>query len=296
MNVIILLGFYYQGDNLLQSSIQDLYRFYKEFSEYGDIYLLTDIDIYDQKYLVNIRNNRESFKIEEFFAKYQNGISMNKKQLKQNLRNILQKHSSQNIVFYFTGHGRSNGILLPDETIFPFIYIRNELTRYLDISKEIIIICDCCQSSSWCLPYIWDNDESMMRLISNDDVVFCSHKILLFNSCCKNQESFSTAKDSLFTYYFVDLVKSLKNVSLGDNILIPSRAKRNISLMVRNIQDKIDKFSLYQNIQVYSSYPISNYIFSWLNPRYENVFQINDRGTMFTFPKFVHENIISNQL
>lgn len=283
MTIIILLGFCYQQENLLSSSIQDLYRAYKEFSEYGTVYILTDMDIYNKFYLSIIRYNQESNNIERVLSHYQQYLCVNKQDLKRNLRNILQQHPLENILFYYTGHGKNNGILLPDNNIIPFISIRNELTRYLDINKQLIIICDCCQGTNWSLPYIFDYENKKISLNLVKDIVFSHHQILLFSSCQQHQESFSTYRDSLFTYFLIEHIKHMKTINIGPNFNISSKSLRRISDLMQKVQEKIDKRFLKQTIQVYASHPIDDYLFSWLHPNNDISFTINKRGNIFTF-------------
>lgn len=136
---------------------------------------------------------------------------INKSLIEEVLLKVLKKNN--NLMLYFTGHGHkgsiecSNGEIVKVKDLYKLI--SDNSTR----EHNILIMSDCCNGSSWGLPFTMKNGKWKFRGIK---YMFSSSRIISISSSMVGEASDATNAGSIFTSNYYDLWKSQGYSSYGE--------------------------------------------------------------------------------
>lgn len=174
---------------------------------------------------------------------YPNAVKITtKEQFYTALTELLTTVTGQ-LFFYFSGHGLTDSINLPDKTNASLLELRDLICKIVSPDIPLLIMLDCCYASHLNLPYIWSTKDDRFRL--RDNFTPQAHKISLLCSNSPTELSLATKTYSLFT-----------------NALLRSSYQR--PLKYQDIITQLSNTKPYsQIIQVYSSFPEETELWSW---------------------------------
>lgn len=249
MPTVIIIGFGYSN---LPSTITDIYRVYSAHSKLGhQIYIGSDIiKPIKPGGTVNLLANRsvdENFIpfVENEFIKIRTLISDRDTLI--NFLHQIELTDDRNLLFYYTGHGVSDGLKMPDGDVYNPLDLRNQLL-YLNHSKlnhpksQIFIILDCCKPHNIYLPFRYDLDGEFHQISKH----FLLPKILLIVPTNPDGMIEAFPSESLFTKILY-------------NILFNPCSAYDIRFLVENINNKLGG-----GCTVYSSRTSEKIIWSWI--------------------------------
>lgn len=129
--------------------------------------------------------------------KYQDSIiisdnfQLKKKLYCSDLENIvyhLNKVKSKEILFYFTGHGVPEGLLLPNGTVLEYHYLKKFLEKRFD---KITLILDCCHASNFELRWKLKKNDWIQHKTVEDHKNFLSITAESYNGKSKATNNYS---------------------------------------------------------------------------------------------------------
>lgn len=256
MLVSILIGFEYTTDILPATSgdLNIMHNWCRKFCDH--VYTLTDIVI-DENCGIRDTDLHERHNI----VPVNDGESLH-----DELRRIMEQHRCDRLILYYSGHGVSESLILPNNTVLPFITLRNYICRYTDISTEIFCILDCCNSSGMMLPYELCNNHFMLRRYG--DIKFTEHKILLLASCRQDEKSVATDHGSLFSKWFIEYMTELNRPFRlrPGNVYLPPHANRNLENLAGKIRGQMYRLrsGYHQTISIYGSQIMDPLLWLWI--------------------------------
>lgn len=228
----LLIGFEYKI-KILPGTYNDLQqaKVWCKSNKY-DIYVLTDIDHFNDAIMIN-----------------------NESDLVTMIKNILNKDVNK-LMIYYSGHGESESIKLPDNNLFSFDKFKNLILSLLNPYTEIFWILDCCNPNGLNLPYKLINDK--FKLILDKNTKFALQPILLITSSQADEKSVTTKKGSVFTKNLFDLLSTANAYSRIKN--------RNLPLLIKTLISDIKSLETgyNQTISCYSSYLSDPVLWMWI--------------------------------
>lgn len=258
---VLLIGFEYINSNtwkFLPGIPIDLYQVYKYVSNITkNILVYTDMtkdyntSILQKAILDGYVNSGllsfiEDIKDSNQYILYKSELS--NKYIINNFDKVIKKFikNVDRLVIYYTGHGKSGDIILPDNTHVSLSYIKSLIK-----SDQTIVILDCCESNGMNLPYYYNNN--FFKLNNNN---FISNEIICISSTNSDENSSATNTGSLFTR---NLFQYLSN---------------NSSFSVKSLV----------NINIYTSYPNIKLIWNWFTKKKHNNLDIvfDDNNSLIT--------------
>lgn len=268
MKIFILIGFEYQnvdGTDNLPGTIVDLYRMYKlaMAAQFDQIMVITDIQrdrvvskyhplIMDEVIDSGVLDFIETTKVRGHY--YYCTSSLELTRLLQNRLILMTK-----IAIYYTGHGLKDSLVLPTSgDRLPISRFRRLIVDQVG-SIEIIIIFDCCQSSSFNLPFRYHYQPINDRLrytVSGPQPSFCKQKITVIASTLSDEQALANKRGSYFTFA---LSTVLANGTLG----------------LFDLCKDLYNFSATHNqlLTIYTSFPNIKHLWSWMvNPSFNSAY------------------------
>src|SRR3990167_2481637 len=251
MPTVIIIGFGYSN---LPSTITDIYRVYSAHSKLGHrIYIGSDIiKPVKPDGIINLLASRsvdEKFIpfIENEFVKIRTLISDRDTLI--NFLHQIELTSDRNLLFYYTGHGVSEGLKMPDGNVYNPLDLRDQLlclnhSKLNHLRSEIFIILDCCKPHDIYLPFKHDLNDGEFYQIGKH---FLLPKILLIVPTNPDGMVEASPSESLFTKA---LYGALFNPCSGYDI----------QTLVEGVNDKLPEI----NCTVYSSRTSEKIIWSWV--------------------------------
>lgn len=257
MPTLIIVAFQYEKTpKELQSMIMDIYLVYSFYRDLDyKIFIASDAvsicsDINPTKYLVDgiIDQHYIPFARKKFLdiRKY-----VTTRQELVNFFEDVQITEDRRVILYYTGHGTTGGIILPNDTVLPSFELRSmlfnighsnkkEIPRSINgLKLQILIIMDCCNPHGLYLPYKILSNEAEI----NQSNLFISPDVILLVPCNENSPTLAQNSISPFTY---NLIETLKNPSL-----------------LVDIPNIIKRLSSKQNCLAYVSYPHLMVLWPW---------------------------------
>lgn len=149
------------------------------------------------------------------------------------------KDKIDTILFYFSGHGNNNSIIIDNnQTLFDY-EIKTNLLYKLNPKTKFICILDCCKSGSFFRIGNWFTNYSLY----DNDI-----KLLLISACNNNENAteFYDKKISitfgLFTYYFYEILSRYKKYNWSDllDLLKHFVNKKNQEPQIKTINYSLD--------------------------------------------------------
>lgn len=250
MPTVIIIGFGYSN---LPSTITDIYRVYSAHSKLGHrIYIGSDIIKPDKpEGIINLLASRsvdENFIpfIENEFTKIRTLVSDRDTLI--NFLHQVELTDDQNLVFYYTGHGVSKGLRMPDGDIYDPLDLRDQLLclNYSELNHsdaEILIILDCCKPHDIYLPFKYESDNEFYQIGKH----FLLPKILLIVPTNPDGMIEASPNESLFTKILYATLFNPRNTY-------------DIRTLVETVNNKLREI----NCTVYSSRVSEKIIWSWV--------------------------------
>lgn len=224
MPTVVIVGFVYNSGNAhLRSTITDIYQvysFYRDLSKYR-IYIASDIseaiEPKDIAYLYADKIVDTGFKdfIHKQFLNIRHLVS-NRKELEL-FFNRIEITDDRRLIFYYTGHGVKDHILLPDDSKFSALELRSKIINLgsnddlsegdgsspnilrsglNSIGSQIFIIFDCCNPHGLYLPFQMNRINYNYELVGNS---FTLPEVILVTSSESDSGSQAHINYSPFT-------------------------------------------------------------------------------------------------
>lgn len=275
MTIALLIGFEY--NYTLKGAIIDLYLAYNWCKSFcNTIYVITDVK--------NIENKNVGNEIKFFYRNLTNKFEVkDEHQLRDSLSKIMfniKKKEHEKMVLYYSGHGKKESIILPNNKLFSFDKFRNIICNKLPSEIEIFMIIDCCEAHGLQLPFHYHNKKFKL---SKYNKVYLPHKVLLITSSEPNENCVMDKNGgSLFSKFLFEYLTSLqykhKKYSIpniftnifsksDDNTEILIKTKnRNLNLLKLHIDKSIANLNtgVKQTVNIYSSYIIEPILPFWI--------------------------------
>lgn len=176
----------------------------------------------------------------------------------------------QKLIIYYSGHGAAESMILPDQSLLPFVEFRDLILNLIEPYTEIFWILDCCNPNGLHLPY--KLHETRFRLVSTP-IECITHPSILITSSNWNQKSVATRFGSVFTLHLFRFLTRLRfnvraTIDDTDSIShsLPRSKNRNLSRMVSHLESLIQKMKTgcEQTISIYSAYMIDPVLWLWI--------------------------------
>ena len=258
MPTAIIIGFEYEK-NTLPGAIVDLYLAYRWCRSFDcQIYILTDIksaNIDDLNGAIN-----ENIADANIMSFYEDNIEVIIRTEDDFRRALTLNIIDSKLIVYYSGHGVKDSMILPDQSLFPFVHFRNLILGNLDDSVEIFWILDCCNPNGMYLPFKLNNNSFML---SSYKVEYVTQKILLITSSEINEKSIATKLGSLFSRNLFYLLTKM-NMKYFD--LRSLDQNRNLRRLIGNLASSIRTMhtGYTQTISIYSSYVMDPVLWLWI--------------------------------
>jgi hypothetical protein len=242
MPTVVIVGFRYNNRKApLESTLTDIYIVYSYYRDMGyRIYIGSDMrtpkvpsDIADLYSSAIVDAN-----FVEFINKKFNSTShlvTNKSDL-QSFFDHVEITQDRRLIFYYTGHGTKNNIVLPDESKYPALDLRKSiinlgnnidkteeegnwqsLSNGLDsIGSKIFIILDCCNPHGLYLPFTMSRDNYTYQIMGNN---FLLPEVILITSSDEDSKSEARKSYSIFTRELFSLFKDRKELYSFEHVM-----------------------------------------------------------------------------
>ena len=258
MPLAILIGFEYTF-NTLTSNIIDLYQAYKWCHSFGcEIHLITDVfhDLKSTPHIIDAVNNQIlPDSIYDFYDLISNKyITTTNVGLVTTVLNIYKSYNGNDnrIVFYYSGHGIKDCLVMPDKGLLPCVDLRDNFLQILPEETEILWILDCCNPHGMYLPYSYIKND---YVLNTGKIDFVPQSIILLTSASNTQKSIATTSGSVFSQ---NLFQLLYTPDLDLNTIITQ--------MHQTI--KYANTGYDQTVSIYTSYINNHKLWSWIGRKY----------------------------
>lgn len=282
MPTVVIVGFMYNfGDSHLRSTITDIYQVY---SFYRDlkyrVYIASDIsEIIEPKDIAFLYTNKI---VDTNFKEFIHKQFLNIRHLVRNHRELerffdqIKITADRRLIFYYTGHGIKDHILLPDDSKFSALDLRSKIINLgsdgdmsdgdkfgnnsvssglNSVGSQIFIIFDCCNPHGLYLPFQMNRINYDYDLIGNN---FTLPELILVTSSESDSQSQAHFNYSPFT-------KELFEVFRGKS------KKYDFQSIINTLDNNLDD----QKIVVRSSTPKLRISWPWVVQNFID-FYVND--------------------
>ena len=169
-------------------------------------------------------------------------------------------HLSTDTLIYYTGHSKSNHLILPNDAI-AVNNLRIIILKSVIATANIYLLFDCCYGVSFDLPFhLVDNRYTLTISDQQGNNNFTTQRIISISSASENENSGLTIIGSIFTRI---IFKLLHNKFRNINRLIAE-----INRQSRLLFSQSSNFA--QTASAYSSHPDAYFLSSWLFNNKEN--------------------------
>lgn len=187
MTVFISIGFHYLDGF---PGLLDLAGVKKIFS-CQEMITITDVGKEDSKTIHQLVNKIGG--LESFYSQiccWQNYFVVSNQ---REFEELLNRFVNQKIVFYYSGHGTPEGLLLPSQEVYPWF-------RLLEVLRpqRFYGIFDCCHSPNFSLAFEYEKD----KWIYNQNWNFDRRMGLIFSACHPTEKILNQTSLSEFTKIF----------------------------------------------------------------------------------------------
>lgn len=158
---------------------------------------------------------------------------------------------SDKLVIYFSGHGREESMVLPDNTYVPFVTLRNSVSQSIPQSCEVFWILDCCNPDGMHLPFRLQQNQFR---VSSRKISCVPQPMLLITSCEPHEQSVALASGSIFTRYLFQQLVKLDN------------SNRNLRRFMGTLASAIRTLhtGYAQTVSIYASYIMDPVLWLWI--------------------------------
>lgn len=223
MPTLIIVAFQYEKTpQELQSMIMDVYLVYSFYRDLDyRIFIASDamticcntnptkylVDgVVDQHYIPFVKSN---------FLDMRHRVTTRHELV--NFFEDIQITDDRRVIVYYTGHGKTGGILLPNNTTLPAVDFRSMIINlkvekaghglrpglFNTIGSQVLIIMDCCNPHGLYLPYKVLSRESEINQLN----LFISPEIILLVPCDENLQALAQDSISPFTRELINIFK-----------------------------------------------------------------------------------------
>lgn len=200
---IIIVGFEYEEDlSACVTDIYHVYNFYKKLSY--DIKIFSDVD--KPREQANFTSLLTRKRVEDNFLPFlkedfeRMRISVKDKPSFENIFDMVPR-KSERCLFYFSGHGSKDCILLPDGTKYPIIQLREKI---LELGKQILVVFDCCNPHGLFMPLLACRGTKKMNMISQN---FLEEDVVVITSSEPDEKIKADDSGSPFTFNLFHYLK-----------------------------------------------------------------------------------------
>lgn len=252
---VILIGFVYNIDKI-PSTLFDLYQTYNKFTSLGyECIILTDVNdfSYNRNVYESISFKKVGREMLSFISQlkksppYYNYI-FNIKTLTEKLRSI---EKSEKVIVYYTGHGHTDGIMIPSGEILEFEEFKKMIIEIC--LKEIVIIIDCCHASGMKLNYKLEKIEKG-KFLEKEKGQDYGKNVLIIASSQEGEKSAAVKYASLFTKYFIEFLDQNETylmtemmTYIDDNLYSYSSNKQQVNIYSSKIIFPLVPIYLFRN-------------------------------------------------
>lgn len=260
----LLLGFSYPGtESALPGIHVDLYRMYKwcQKAQFDDIHVVTDI------VSIEANNNEDAESIQDLVTQHEVGQDIYVFVEELERKGVLSRYSgmsklvsrimdfascADNILFYFTGHGKNRSLQLPQGDSLTFDRLFSTLFWRSTQEHQILVVLDCCHNDNIHMPFVLEGERFKLRSATGNKEKeekrnYFRGEILCLVSSLSSQKSYTSSQGSVFTQV---LSKCLANKT------------RKCSKIVSAINDQSKKMGT--EARVYSSSPCLYRLWPWV--------------------------------
>jgi hypothetical protein len=183
------------------------------------------------------------------------------------------KHIHGKIIIYYSGHGITQNMVMPNQDLVPFLSFRDIILNNKSLT-DLFFILDCCNPVGLNLPF---NLKDNRFYLSSDQVDFVKPSILLITSAESTELSVATDTGSLFSrqlfYWLTRLAASDPPIidRREKTVTLPIHKNRNLTLLMSNLNKLMKRNALIypqdsvrQQVAIYSSYVIEPMLWSWI--------------------------------
>ncbi|MEM2986623.1 MAG: caspase family protein [Nitrososphaerota archaeon] len=244
MPVAILIIFSYESNpkKFLPSAPYDFNYVYQWCKNFSTTFIITDMDI-------NMKSIKSNMIIINSYEDLLTGIYT-----------ILSKEIDFKLFIYYSGHGVHDSMVLPDNSLLPFVNLKRYIVEIIPEYTEIFWVLDCCNPNGLNLPCKLQGERFVL---SPNKVEFILQPVLLITSSDSNEKSMSTKNGSLFTkYFFQHLLLMDKNSKIKEK-------NRNLRHLITTLTNSIKKDHPWysQTISVYCSYFMDPLLWTWIGSK-----------------------------
>jgi hypothetical protein len=259
----LLLGFSYSGESALPGIHIDLYRMYKwcQKAQFDEIHVITDITSIDAV------SNEDAESIQDLITQHEVGQDIYVFVEELERKGALSRYSgisnlvsrimdfashADNILFYFTGHGKNRSLQLPQGDSLTFDRLFSTLFWRSTQEHQILVVLDCCHNDSIHMPFMLEGERFKLRSVTSTNEKeekrnYFRGEILCLVSSLSSQKSYTSSQGSVFTQV---LSKCLANKT------------RKCSKIVSAINDQSKKMGT--EARAYSSSPCLYRLWPWV--------------------------------
>lgn len=297
MPTVIIIGFQYDNtDKELKSTITDSYLIYSYYKKLNyKIYIGSDaISTKPSDKLIKLLIN--NIVDEEYFNFCISGFMGKKKNIQTrkdllNFFNIIELTEDKKVIIYYTGHGETKGIKLPDKTILSAVDFRNAILKIGKISLTPHIEGESKKTIKLPTSYEEETNYEYKPVLSlKNGINSIGSQILILMDCCNPHGLYLPYKLDILKNNYID--QTLLHVP-AEIILLTATdsnssviAEEDVSIFTRNFIDllkntdkNIDLPSIIKNISTnsncYVSYTTTMLLWSWIYTNSINI-EINE--------------------
>jgi hypothetical protein len=210
----ILLGFAYSGESALPGIHIDLYRMYEccRKAQFDFIHVVTDI--------ASIGTTHEDVDaVQDLITQHEVGQDIYVFVEELERKGILSRYSgvsnlvskimdcakrADNVLFYFTGHGKDRSLQLPQGNSLTFDRLFSTLFWNSTQEHQIFVVLDCCHNDNIHMPFVLEEERFKLRPVTSyteneEKRNYFQGDILCLVSSLSSQKSYTSPQGSVFT-------------------------------------------------------------------------------------------------
>ena len=253
-----------QQPTILPGAFIDIYQAYRWCMSFNcTTHIFTDVtkdatSKYSYVIKKSIFSNIVDIDIITFYDMINTTLINTSSELLTGLDAVLLNIPDNRLIVYYTGHGNTDALVMPNRELLDFITFRDKILSKVTTNTEIFWILDCCNPTGLHLPFLLERNNFVL---SSAKISCVAQPILLIISSNSQEKSVTTDTGSLFSRYLFQLLHTLNNT----NATISAR-NRNMRRLLGNLTGAIRKMhtGYTQTLSIYSSYIIDPVLWLWI--------------------------------
>lgn len=275
----LLIVFEY-SENRLGGAVVDTYRAYSWCRSFGcHPAIITDFKFEDRYDVASeaVKAGVIDEAVFSFCKKAPHSVVVDEKDFLHAIRESLATGINDGkLIVYYSGHGKQESFVLPNDTKVSFMDIRNEILGNVGRRDEVFWIMDCCNPNGLRLPYKLHENFFSLGADAFDCV---SQDMILLTSSNSKEKSAATKYGSVFSRHLFPLLRTINQEFALKNGNIPAFANRNLDKLASNLTRSIEKMQTgyKQTVCIFSAYPIHPVLWPWVGSREPPRITVDDR-------------------